>query len=70
MHAEEALTCFLVDADEEDEEGSMEECPECGVSVERICGFCMIELSDCLKSMGALIDALDRHICRGFGFGE
>lgn len=41
MHAEEALTSFLVDEDEEEEE---EECPECGVSTERIV-VCMIELS-------------------------
>lgn len=39
MHAEEALTSFLVDEDEEEEE-----CPECGVSTERIV-VCMIELS-------------------------
>lgn len=43
MHAEEALTSFLVDEDEEEEEEE-EECPECGVSTERIV-VCMIELS-------------------------
>lgn len=41
MHAEEALTSFLVDKDEEEEE---EECPDCGVHTERIV-VCMIKLS-------------------------
>lgn len=40
MHAEEALTSFLVDKDEEEEE----ECPDSGVHTERIV-VCVIELS-------------------------
>lgn len=40
MHAEEVLTSFLVDEDEEEED----DCSECGVSTEGIV-VCMIELS-------------------------
>jgi len=46
VHAEEALTSFLVDKDMmmEEEEEEEEESPKCGVSTERIV-VCVIELS-------------------------